>query len=159
MKLEELYSCSLKLQQAQLMVVPEIEFVSELPLTELTRRIIIHPFNLTCHLNSKITRDETNKNTMTLFQTDDVSIDQLAARIAYRDLSLLIKSTDWINQRWKAYRKITPFSFNEPEYKRVLSQRKQEQDQYFASWKIEQATHDVSVITQGIQIVNKPSIL
>lgn len=152
-KLEELYTYKLTMQRTEMMVASEKDFTSSLPLTELTKRILVHPFNLSFSLKTEIYRDQASSK-MALFRKDNIFIDQVAIRIASRDLILLLESNFYLKQNLASYKKLVPFTDVESDYKSKLNQRKQLRDDYFARWKIEQMGHDVNMIALGIQLVN-----
>lgn len=150
--LHELYSYRLTLQQTQMIVASQKDFVSDLPLSNLSKRILIHPYNFSFSLKTSVCKDQ-GSNKMLLFRKDNAFIDQLAIRIASRDLILLLESNFWIQESLASYRKLEPFSSVEPEYKMKLSQRRRQRDDYFSRYKIEQVCLDIYVVAHGMQIV------
>ena len=146
-------SVSATLQETELFVAKFEDFVSGKPLINLKRRTIVPAFAMSVSLKRECACDQATK-TIQITSICNVFTDDVVARIAYRDMTLILASYNTCLENWDRFQGLERFIIPSASFKYSLLPQKSKGSIDVSGWKAEDTKQEAEAFIHSLQIVS-----
>lgn len=138
------------LQNTRVIVARQKEFISGNFTLDSERRVLIDPFNCSSSHKTFIWQSQ-NADKIEQLEKYNIVIDEVAVRVASKDIVLLQKTKEWIEGQLELHKTLERFALKELSYKKPLGQGPKNGK---LEWKIETVERRIEISPYGVQIVS-----